>query len=83
MKLFVTSDHSAAHMQVMNVRLSWDIPFLVSHIRDNHKVDMQIGCTFNHRYVKSNPLEVDNATWILTLSNYRFHVLSGLIGGIS
>lgn len=45
-----------------------DIPFLVSHLRDDHKVDMHTGCTFNHRYVKSNPREVENATWMLTVS---------------
>ncbi|PPR88290.1 hypothetical protein GOBAR_AA32395 [Gossypium barbadense] len=43
-----------------------DIPFLVAHLRDDHKVDMHTGCTFNHRYVKSNPREVENATWMLT-----------------
>ncbi|RWW76633.1 hypothetical protein BHE74_00015270 [Ensete ventricosum] len=35
-----------------------DIPFLVAHLRDDHKVDMHTGCTFNHRYVKSNPREI-------------------------
>ena len=45
-----------------------DIPFLVSHLRDDHKVDMHTGSTFNHRYVKSNPREVENATWMLTVS---------------
>ncbi|XP_024316582.1 E3 ubiquitin-protein ligase SINAT5 isoform X2 [Brachypodium distachyon] len=44
-----------------------DIPFLVTHLRDDHKVDMHSGCTFNHRYVKSNPREVENATWMLTV----------------
>ncbi|KAF8643714.1 hypothetical protein HU200_066778 [Digitaria exilis] len=44
-----------------------DIPHLVSHLRDDHKVDMHSGCTFNHRYVKSNPREVENATWMLTV----------------
>uniref|UniRef100_M8CUV4 RING-type E3 ubiquitin transferase n=1 Tax=Aegilops tauschii TaxID=37682 RepID=M8CUV4_AEGTA len=44
-----------------------DIPFLVAHLRDDHKVDMHSGCTFNHRYVKSNPREVENATWMLTV----------------
>ncbi|KAG6492161.1 hypothetical protein ZIOFF_047111 [Zingiber officinale] len=44
-----------------------DIPFLVTHLRDDHKVDMHTGCTFNHRYVKSNPREVENATWMLTV----------------
>ncbi|KAK9013723.1 hypothetical protein V6N11_041721 [Hibiscus sabdariffa] len=44
-----------------------DIPFLVAHLRDDHKVDMHTGCTFNHRYVKSNPQEVENATWMLTV----------------
>lgn len=46
-----------------------DIPFLVSHLRDDHKVDMHSGCTFNHRYVKANPCEVENATWMLTVSS--------------
>lgn len=45
-----------------------DIPYLVGHLRDDHKVDMHSGCTFNHRYVKSNPREVENATWMLTVS---------------
>lgn len=45
-----------------------DINFLVAHLRDDHKVDMHTGCTFNHRYVKSNPREVENATWMLTVS---------------
>ncbi|MCD7471879.1 E3 ubiquitin-protein ligase sinat3 [Datura stramonium] len=46
-----------------------DIPYLVAHLRDDHKVDMHSGCTFNHRYVKSNPREVENATWMLTVFN--------------
>ncbi|WCJ34040.1 Protein with RING/U-box and TRAF-like domains [Euphorbia peplus] len=46
-----------------------DIPALVSHLKDDHKVDMHDGCTFNHRYVKSNPHEVENATWMLTVFN--------------
>ncbi|XP_020571171.1 E3 ubiquitin-protein ligase SINAT5-like [Phalaenopsis equestris] len=44
-----------------------DIPFLVGHLKDDHKVDMHNGSTFNHRYVKSNPQEVENATWMLTV----------------
>ncbi|CAN0922560.1 E3 ubiquitin-protein ligase SINAT4 [Linum grandiflorum] len=44
-----------------------DIPSLVAHLRDEHKVDMHTGCTFNHRYVKANPREVENATWMLTV----------------
>ncbi|MQL80826.1 hypothetical protein Taro_013280 [Colocasia esculenta] len=47
-----------------------DIPFLVSHLKDDHKVDMHTGCTFNHRYVKANAREVENATWMLTVSSY-------------
>ncbi|XP_062147161.1 E3 ubiquitin-protein ligase SINAT5-like isoform X2 [Alnus glutinosa] len=50
-----------------------DIPFLVAHLRDDHKVDMHTGCTFNHRYVKSNPREVENATWMLTVFNCFGH----------
>ncbi|CAM6040937.1 unnamed protein product [Sphagnum compactum] len=46
-----------------------DIAWLVAHLRDEHKVDMHNGCTFNHRYVKSNPQEVENATWMLTVFN--------------
>ncbi|KAK4834609.1 hypothetical protein QYF36_025508 [Acer negundo] len=46
-----------------------DIPTLVAHLKDDHKVDMHDGCTFNHRYVKSNPHEVENATWMLTVFN--------------
>ncbi|KAK2440061.1 E3 ubiquitin-protein ligase DIS1 [Trifolium repens] len=44
-----------------------DIRYLVAHLKDDHKVDMHSGCTFNHRYVKSNPQEVENATWMLTV----------------
>lgn len=51
-----------------------DIPFLVSHLRDDHKVDMHSGCTFNHRYVKSNPREVENATWMLTVSVHNLFI---------
>ncbi|KAL5225703.1 hypothetical protein ABZP36_012342 [Zizania latifolia] len=43
-----------------------DIPDLVNQLKDDHKVDMHNGCTFNHLYVKSNPHEVENATWMLT-----------------
>lgn len=46
-----------------------DIPALVAHLKDDHKVDMHDGCTFNHRYVKANPHEVENATWMLTVFN--------------
>ncbi|KAK8611187.1 hypothetical protein V6N13_131248 [Hibiscus sabdariffa] len=46
-----------------------DIPTLVAHLKDDHKVDMHDGCTFNHRYVKLNPHEVENATWMLTVFN--------------
>ncbi|KAB2096987.1 hypothetical protein ERO13_A01G137000v2 [Gossypium hirsutum] len=44
-----------------------DIPTLIAHLKDDHKVDMHDGCTFNHRYVKSNPQEVEHATWMLTV----------------
>jgi E3 ubiquitin-protein ligase SIAH1 len=46
-----------------------DIPSLVDHLKDEHKVDMHDGFTFNHRYVKTNPHEVENATWMLTVSD--------------
>ncbi|KAJ9679406.1 hypothetical protein PVL29_021363 [Vitis rotundifolia] len=38
-------------------RVIGDIPYLVTHLKDDHKVDMHNGSTFNHRYVKSNPHE--------------------------
>ncbi|CAA3010562.1 E3 ubiquitin- ligase SINAT3-like [Olea europaea subsp. europaea] len=57
-----------------------DIPLLVAHLRDEHKVDMHTGCTFNHRYVKSNPREVENATWMLTVSSV-FSCVFGLCFG--
>ncbi len=53
-----------------------DIAWLVAHLRDEHKVDMHNGCTFNHRYVKSNPQEVENATWMLTVSQHKGRVLT-------
>ncbi|XP_065861737.1 E3 ubiquitin-protein ligase SINAT2-like [Euphorbia lathyris] len=46
-----------------------DVHLLVMHLKHDHKVDMHDGCTFNHRYVKSNPQEIDNATWMLTIFN--------------
>ncbi|KAK1374011.1 Sina domain-containing protein [Heracleum sosnowskyi] len=46
-----------------------DIPQLVTHLKEDHKGDMHTRCTFNHRYVKSNPREVENATWMLTVFN--------------
>ncbi|KAL6500017.1 E3 ubiquitin-protein ligase sinat2 [Orobanche gracilis] len=52
-----------------------DVPFLVEHLQNDHKVDIHDGCTFNHRYVKSNPQDVENATWMLTVFNcygYQF-----------
>ncbi|KAG9137776.1 hypothetical protein Leryth_019397 [Lithospermum erythrorhizon] len=44
-----------------------DIATLVEHLKVDHHVDMHDGCTFNHRYVKSDPNEVENATWMLTI----------------
>ncbi|CAI9779427.1 unnamed protein product [Fraxinus pennsylvanica] len=46
-----------------------DIPALVAHLKEDHMVDMHDGSTFNHRYVKSNPHEVENAMWMLTVFN--------------
>ncbi|KAH9724048.1 RING-type E3 ubiquitin transferase [Citrus sinensis] len=53
--------------EILDCSVVGDIPYLVAHLRDDHKVDMHTGCTFNHRYVKSNPREVENATWMLTV----------------
>ncbi|PSR86877.1 E3 ubiquitin-protein like [Actinidia chinensis var. chinensis] len=50
-----------------------NIRSLVIHLKDVHNVDMHDGCTFNHRYVKSNPREVENATWMLTVFNCFGH----------
>lgn len=52
-----------------------DIQILVGHLKDHHKVDMHDGCTFNHRYVKSDPHEVENATWMLTVS-WFVHIIT-------
>jgi hypothetical protein len=52
-----------------------DIPYLVNHLKDDHKVDMHNGCTFNHRYVKPNPHEVENATWMLTVLHTNTNML--------
>ncbi|KAJ6961262.1 E3 ubiquitin-protein ligase SINAT2-like [Populus alba x Populus x berolinensis] len=46
-----------------------DISLLIKHLKNDHKVDMHDGCTFNHRYVKSDAGEIDNATWMLTVFN--------------
>lgn len=52
-----------------------DIPYLVKHLKNDHRVDMHDGCTFNHRYVKSNPYEVENAIWMLTVRPLSLHHL--------
>ncbi|XP_020082071.1 E3 ubiquitin-protein ligase SINAT2-like [Ananas comosus] len=52
-----------------NCPFSGDIPALLSHLQETHKVDLQAGCTFNHRYVKQDPCSVDNLAWTLTLFN--------------
>ncbi|PPS06587.1 hypothetical protein GOBAR_AA14064 [Gossypium barbadense] len=49
-----------------------DIPTLVAHLKDDHKVDMHDGCFFNHRYVKSNPHEVESATWIAYSKRFSY-----------
>ncbi|TVU23040.1 hypothetical protein EJB05_32769, partial [Eragrostis curvula] len=59
--------HAGKSLVISVCAAAGDIPYLVSHLRDDHKVDMHSGCTFNHRYVKSNPREVENATWMLTV----------------
>ncbi|KAF8403405.1 hypothetical protein HHK36_011507 [Tetracentron sinense] len=46
-----------------------DVPNLLAHLRESHKVDLQTGSTFNHRYVKQDPCSVDNVCWTLTLFN--------------
>ncbi|KAL8122063.1 E3 ubiquitin-protein ligase SINAT2-like isoform X1 [Apium graveolens] len=53
--------------------ITGDIMFLVKHLKDDHNVDMHDGSTFNHRYVKANPHEVENATWMLTVFNCFNH----------
>lgn len=45
------------------------IQTLLWHLRTSHKVDLQTGCTFNHRYVKQDPFSVDNVSWTLTVSS--------------
>lgn len=45
-----------------------DVPTLLAHLRESHKVDLQTGSTFNHRYVKQDPCSADNVSWTLTVS---------------
>ncbi|KAJ9553415.1 hypothetical protein OSB04_017460 [Centaurea solstitialis] len=45
------------------------ITFIVDHLREHHKVDMHSGSTFNYRYVKYNPREVENATCRIKVFN--------------
>lgn len=50
-----------------------DIRSLVEHLKEDHGVDVHDGSSFNHRYVKSNPNEVENAMWMLTIFNCFGH----------
>lgn len=59
--------------------ITGDIPTLIAHLKDDHKVDMHDGCTFNHRYVKSNPNEVENATWMLTVSSFTLPCITIIV----
>lgn len=55
--------------------VSGSIPLLIQHLKNHHQVDMHDGSTFNHRYVKTDPQDFENATWMLTLFNcfgYQF-----------
>ena len=54
-------------VHMLNLSAQLLVAFQVNHLKDDHKVDMHNGSTFNHRYVKSNPHEVENATWMLTV----------------
>ncbi|KAG6533001.1 hypothetical protein ZIOFF_006861 [Zingiber officinale] len=45
-----------------------DIHELMSHLKQCHKLDLQAGSTFNHRYVKQDPHSVDNCSWTLLYS---------------
>ncbi|XP_077242446.1 E3 ubiquitin-protein ligase DIS1-like isoform X1 [Tasmannia lanceolata] len=44
-----------------------DIPYLVAHLKDDHKVKIDTGNTFNHCYHNSNPHEIENVIWSLTV----------------
>ncbi|KAL6132700.1 hypothetical protein ACLB2K_064939 [Fragaria x ananassa] len=45
-----------------------DMAFLVDHLIVDHKVDMHIGCRFDHLYVKSTSREIENAAKMLIIS---------------
>nr|KJB14999.1 hypothetical protein B456_002G155600 [Gossypium raimondii] len=62
-----------------SLELPCDIPTLIAHLKDDHKVDMHDGCTFNHRYVKLNPHEVENATWMLTVSSFMLPCITIIV----
>lgn len=72
-----------------NCPFSGDIPALLSHLQETHKVDLQTGCTFNHRYVKQDPCSVDNLAWTLTVSSdfyncaYFLNLISAFIIAIN
>lgn len=63
--------------------VSGSVPFLVEHLKRDHNVDMHDGSTFNHRYVKSNPQDVENATWMLTVSAFLFSYIPSLAWSIN
>ncbi|KAM3324451.1 hypothetical protein P3S67_005603 [Capsicum chacoense] len=50
-----------------------DIQHLIAHLKEDHKVDMHDGCTFNHVFIESNPQEVENAAWELPIFNCFGH----------
>ncbi|KAK8692757.1 hypothetical protein V6N13_070364 [Hibiscus sabdariffa] len=55
-----------------------DIPFLVAHLRDDHKVDMHTGSTFNHRYsivmVNISAYTLKPSSWEWLQSTWHFSV---------
>lgn len=46
-----------------------NIPELVTHLKDDHVVDMHDGCKFNNLYAGTDTLEMGNASWMLSVFN--------------
>lgn len=48
--------------------ITGDIPTLATHLEDDHNGETHDRYMYNHQYVEANPHEVENSTWMLTVS---------------
>ncbi|GJV27904.1 E3 ubiquitin protein ligase SINAT2-like protein [Tanacetum coccineum] len=54
---------------VMASRVTGNIPELVTHLKDDHALDMHDGYKFNNLYAGTDTLEMENASWMLSVFN--------------